>query len=117
MNRDEHLWVALTVGRPNRQYVFRHGTSSRYEALYRCSLIRMALEQRGVTAYGLRRTTAARTLDPSEKDAVNYFLGMMLCELFYGKFLNLACLLYPHVVCSMLSPILKTSFCLICFVI
>jgi hypothetical protein len=32
---DELLWAAITVGRPNRQYVFRHGRSSTYEALFR----------------------------------------------------------------------------------
>jgi hypothetical protein len=34
-----------------------------YEALFRLSLVRMALEQSGPTAYRLRRTNLARTLD------------------------------------------------------
>ena len=75
---DELLWAALTVGRPNRHTVFRHGTSSVYEALFRLSLIRMTLEQMGPTAGRFRRTEAARTLDPSEKGAVNYFLGLAI---------------------------------------
>ena len=41
---DELLWAAITVGRPNRHYVFKHGRSSGYEALFRWSLVRMALE-------------------------------------------------------------------------
>lgn len=87
-NWDELLWAAVTVGRPNRQYVFKHGNASMYEALFRWSLVRMALEQSGPAAFRLRRTTAAKTLDPSEKDAVNYFLGMTFCKLFAWKVLE-----------------------------
>lgn len=59
---DEVLWAAVTVGRPNRQYVFQHGDASAYEALFRWSLTRMALEQRSPTAYRLRRS--GRTARP-----------------------------------------------------
>ena len=41
---DELIWAAVTVGRPNRQYVFKHGQASVYEALFRLSLVRMALQ-------------------------------------------------------------------------
>lgn len=85
---NELLWAALTVGRPNRAYVFAHGQSSLYEAMFRLSLIRMALEQSGPTATRLRRTPAARTLDPSEKGAINYFVGMTLAKLFSARLLN-----------------------------
>jgi len=94
---DEVLWAAVTVGRPNRQYVFRHGMASMYEALFRWSLVRMALEQTRPSATRLRRTTAARTLDPSEKGAVNYFLGLAICKLFAARFLNAPWLLHLDV--------------------
>jgi len=29
------LWAAITAGRPNRYYMFRHGQSSLYEAIFR----------------------------------------------------------------------------------
>ena len=103
---DELLWAALTVGRPNRHYVFRHGTSSSYEALFRCSLVRMALEQRRPSAHRLRRTSAAKTLDPSEKGAVNYFLGMTMCRLFSAKLLSVPWLLHLDVFRPMLNPVL-----------
>jgi len=57
-NWDEPLWAALTVGRPSRQYVFRHGAYSRYEVLFRCFLVQVAMEEKGMTAYRLRRTSA-----------------------------------------------------------
>jgi len=84
----ELLWAAITVGRPDRMYVFRYGHASTYEALFRLSLVRMALEQSGPRAFRLRRTDAVKTLYPSEKGAVNYFLGMTLCKLFAAKLLN-----------------------------
>src|ERR1700687_2347860 len=34
---DDVLWAAVTLGRPNRHYVFRHGDASLYEALFRWS--------------------------------------------------------------------------------
>jgi hypothetical protein len=82
---DDILWAAITIGRPHLHFVFRHGIQSLYEALFRVSLVRMSLEQSGPSARGLRRTTAARWLDPSEKGAVNYFLGMIFCKLLASK--------------------------------
>ncbi len=64
---DDILWAAVTVGRPNLQYVFKHGNASEHEALFRWSLVSMALEQSGPRASRLRRTNAAKTLDPTEK--------------------------------------------------
>lgn len=103
---DDVLWAAVTVGRPNRHYVFRHGAASMYEALFRWSLVRMALEQSGPSGYRLRRTTAAKTLDPTEKGAVNYFLGMMVCKLFAARLLNTPWLLHLDVFRPMLNPVL-----------
>lgn len=106
---DELLWAAVTVGRPNRQYVFRHGTASMYEALFRWSLVRMALEQRGQAARRLRRTDAAKTLDPSEKGAVNYFLGMVLCKLFSWKLLDAPWAMHLDVFRRQLNPRILTG--------
>lgn len=103
---DDILWAAVTVGRPNRHYVFRHGAASMYEALFRWSLVRMALEQSGPRGSRLRRTTAAKTLDPTEKGAVNYFLGMMFCKLFAAKLLNTPWLLHLDVFRPGLNPVL-----------
>jgi hypothetical protein len=94
---DEILWAAITVGRPSRHYVFRYGTASIYEAIFRLSLVRMSLEQSGPRGSRLRRTDAAKTLDPTEKGAVNYFLGMVFCKLFAAKLLNTIWLLHLDV--------------------
>ena len=84
---DNLLHAALTVGRPNIQYVFRHGRASLFEAVFRFSLMRMALEQRPFSDR-LHRTEVFKSLDPTEKGAVSYFLGMALCKLFAYELLH-----------------------------
>lgn len=103
----EILWAAVTVGRPSRQYVFRHGAASLFEALFRWSLVRMALEQSGSSKQRLRRTQAAKTLDPTEKGAVNYFLGMTFCKLFAARLLNTPWLLHLDVFRPALNAVLS----------
>lgn len=105
---DDILWSAVTVGRPNRQYVFRHGLASSYEALFRWSLTRMAIEQRGPAGRRLRRTDAQRTLDPTEKGAVSYFLGMTFCKLFAASLLDTPWLLHLDVFRPLLDPVLRS---------
>jgi len=56
----------------------------------------MALEQRPA-GRRLLRTDAAKTLDPTEKGAVSYFLGMALCKLFSARLLKAPWLLHLDV--------------------
>lgn len=102
---DELLWSALTIGRPNRQYVFQHGQASLHEALFRLSLVRMALEQSG-WGQRFKRTTAARTLDPTEKGAINYFLGLAVCKLFSARLLGAPWMIHLDVFRPLLNPVL-----------
>lgn len=103
---DDLLWAAVTVGRPSWYYVFQHGVSSIHEAVFRWSLIRMALEQRDPTSSRLSRTNAAKALDPTEKGAVSYFLGMAVCKLFATKLLNTPWLLHLDVFRPQLDAVL-----------
>lgn len=103
---DELLWAALTVGRPNVHYVFQHGQASAYEALFRLSLVRMALEQAGPMGLRFRRTSAVKAMDPSEKGAVSYFLGLNLAKLFAYRLLGVPWLLHLDVFRPHLSPVL-----------
>ena len=102
---DDLLWAALTVGRPNTAYVLAHGDASYHEALFRLSLVRMALEQRPFSG-SLQRTDAFRSLDPTEKGAVSYFLGMAVCKLFASSFLHTTWLLHLDVFRNQLDPAL-----------
>lgn len=94
---DEILWAALTIGRPSVHHVFAHGAASFHEAIFRLSLVRMALEQYGPSATRLRRTTAYKSLDPTEKGAISYFLGMILCKVFSSRLLATPWLLHLDV--------------------
>ena len=96
------LWAALTVGRPNTAYVLGYGDASYYEALFRLSLVRMALES-GLSPW-LHRTDAFQYLDPTEKGAVSYFLGMTVCKMFAEMLLDTTWLLHLDVFRDQLAP-------------
>lgn len=100
---DDLLWAAITIGRPNTAYVFRHGDASIHEALFRLSLVRMALETVPYSGR-LQRTNAFRALDPTEKGAVSYFLGMAVCKLFASRLLSTPWLLHLDVFRERLNP-------------
>lgn len=100
------LWAAVTVGRPCRYCVFRHGNASAYEAIFRWSLVRMALQQSGVGVSRLQRTEAYKTLDPTEKGSVSYFLGLTFCKLFATNFLDTPWLLHLDVFGDRYRPLL-----------
>lgn len=97
------LWAAITIGRPNTAYVFKHGDASIHEALFRLSLVRMALEQVPFSNR-LHRTAAFRALDPTEKGAISYFLGMAVCKLFASRLLRAPWLLHLDVFRDQLNP-------------
>jgi hypothetical protein len=99
----ELLWAAITIGRPNVACVFEHSEASLHEAVFRASLVRMALE-RGLWSGHLCRTDAFRALDPTEKGAVSYFLGMAVCKLFASRLLCTPWLLHLDVFRSQLNP-------------
>jgi hypothetical protein len=99
---DELLWAALTLGRPSTYHVFRHGQASFHEAIFRLSVLRMAVEQDWND--NLRRTDAFSALDPTEKGMVSYFLGMTICKLFASQLLQTPWLLHLDVFRSALNP-------------
>lgn len=99
---DEILWAALTIGRPSTYHVFRYGPVSFHEAIFRLSLIRMALEEdwRG----NLAKTPVFTALDPTEKGMVSYFLGMTFTKLFASRLLSTPWLLHLDVFAPFLNP-------------
>jgi hypothetical protein len=101
---DDILWAAVTVGRPDIFHIFRYGQASIYEAIFRWSMVRMALQQRGPRGEKIVRTDAFKQLDPTEKGAVNYFLGLLICKLFAAKLLDCPWTLHLDVFRAVLSP-------------
>ena len=93
----EVLWAAVTIGRPNTHSVFQQAEASYHEALFRISAVRLALEQRSPKGSRLWRTDAYKRLDPTEKGAVSYFLGMTFCKVFAARLLQTPWLLHLDV--------------------
>lgn len=97
----EVLHAAITVGRANWRDVFRHGRYSRYEMLYRASMIYANLRAyRGRIA----TTSAFLALDPSEKSAVTYFLGLTFTKLMATRLFGIEWLLHLDVYRDLLQP-------------
>ena len=104
LNWSDLLWAALTVGRACWTDVWKHGSSSDYEAIFRCSLVKMAVTTANAGKW-LHPTATFRNMDPSEKAAVNYFLGMIVCKLFATELLNTPWLLHLDVYHPVLHPV------------
>lgn len=105
---DDVLWAALTVGRPNIYHVFGFGNPSLHEAIFRLSMVRMALEQRSWRGR-LSRTDAFKHMDPTEKGAINYFLGLAFCKLFASEKLGAPWCLHLDVWRHVLNPTLLSG--------
>lgn len=90
----ELMWSALTVGRANFIGVLQHGLYSEYELLYRASILFANLGQDG---NNLIKSSAYEHLDPSEKSAVSYFLGLTFTKLLSERLLNIPWLLHIDV--------------------
>ena len=90
----ELMWAAITVGRANFIDVLSNGIYSEYEILYRASILVANIAQNGVT---LVKSSAYEHLDPSEKSAISYFLGLTFTKLLAAKLLNIPWLLHIDV--------------------
>ena len=106
---DDLLWAAITVGRPDIFHTFKHGNASLHEAFFRWSMVRMALQQKGATARRFTRTPLFKQMDPTEKGAVNYVLGLVLCKLFASKLLDAPWSLHLDVFRAKIKPTLLSG--------
>jgi hypothetical protein len=64
----------------------------------------MTLQQRGPRGQKLVRTDAFMQMDPTEKGALNYFLGLVACKLFASKLLDAPWTLHLDVYRGALNP-------------
>jgi hypothetical protein len=86
------FWAAVTVGRANILDVLAHGLYSEYEIIYRVSIVLANLVRTGNNQ--LRKSPAFTHLDPSEKGAISYFLGMTMSKLFASELLHVPWMLH-----------------------
>ncbi|MCL6479735.1 MAG: hypothetical protein K6T65_15265 [Peptococcaceae bacterium] len=88
----EIIWAAITVGRKNWFHVIRFGVHSWFEILYRSFIIYANLQQADNNT--IIRSQAYINLDPSEKSAISYYLGLTSAKLFAAKLLNVFWLMH-----------------------
>ncbi len=84
-------------------HLFRHGPFSAFEIVYRAAIVYANLCQ--TPANHLTRSSAYDGLDPSEKSAISYFMGMTLAKLFADKLLNVPLLMHLDVYRTELQPV------------
>jgi hypothetical protein len=91
----ELVWAAITVGRAGMRDVSKYGLFSAFEVVYRTAMVYANLQE---TAYSsLTRSPAYNALDPSEKGAISYFLGLTMAKLFAWRCLQVPWLLHLDV--------------------
>lgn len=103
---DELLHAAITVGRRSWHDVLAHGRYSVFEICYRAAMLLANLRQ---SQGQLRKSDAYRYLDPSEKAAASYFIGLTLASLMARKRLGIHWLMHLDVYHDSLQPGLSAS--------
>jgi len=99
---DELIRAAITVGRRNWSDVLRHGTYSILEGLWRVAIVRANLIEEPDGRLG--ESSAFRDLDPSERGAISYFLGLTFTKLIADKLFFVPWLLHLDVYRQDLNP-------------
>lgn len=86
------VWSAITVGRGNLRDVFQHRFFSFLEVIYRSTMLYANLREdnNGIVS----RSPAYEGLDPSEKGAVSYFIGLTAAKLCASKLFRISWLMH-----------------------
>lgn len=101
------LWAAISVGRAELLHLVRYGSFSYFEIVYRAAIIFANLCE---TPNGtIRRSAAYEGLDPSEKGAISYFIGLTVTKLFTALRLDIPWLMHLDVYRRQLRPVLFGS--------
>ena len=79
------VWAAVTAGKPGASHLLAHRWHSLADLVVRSHTIYANLRQRG---HYVERSTLYDSLDPTEKGATSYFLGMAMAKLFAVKLLE-----------------------------
>lgn len=100
----EHYYVSwadivhatITVGRASRFFIFNYGVYSYFDIIYRTAMIFANLRSFADFA-PLLKTDVYKNLDPSEKSAISYFLGLTFAKLSCSDFLSVQWLMHLDV--------------------
>ncbi len=99
----ELIWAGITVGRKSWEDVIQHGYHSFLEIIYRTAILKANLSSSPQGEF--IKTDAYKSLDPSEKSAISYFLGLSFAKLMAHRLLSVPWLV--HLDCLDLSIDMK----------
>ena len=88
----ELIWAGITVGRKSWENVIRHGYHSFLEIIYRTAILKANLSSSPQGEF--IKTDAYKSLDPSEKSAISYFLGLSFAKLVAHRLLSVPWLVH-----------------------
>ena len=88
------LHAACTVGKPSNPFLRTHRNFSLFDWIFRWSLIQAHLEV--ASTKRIVRSGVLKSLEPTEKVAVAYFLGMALTKLIADEKLGIPALIHMH---------------------
>lgn len=91
----ELVWAAISVGKGSLAHMVQHGTYSMFEMTYRTAMIYANLLEMPNGFFG--RSSAYLGLDPSEKGAISYFMGLTLTKAFAASQLMIPWLMHVDV--------------------
>jgi len=81
----EIIWAAITVGKPSVAHLFLHGDHSISDIIVRMHTVYANLRQ---SPSRILKSDLYDALDPTEKGATSYFMGMIMAKLIAGKLLD-----------------------------
>lgn len=81
----ELVWAAITVGKPGLAHLFLYGTHSINDMIVRSHAVYANLHQAGLY---FEKSALYKDLDPTEKGAASYFLGMMAAKIICARLLD-----------------------------
>lgn len=82
---DEFIWAAITVGKPEFDHLLKYGILSCYEMLMRIYMVQVNFMESAAGKF--EHTPVYTSLDPSEKNALSYFMGLTMAKLLANRFL------------------------------
>ncbi|SHJ40273.1 hypothetical protein SAMN02745146_3047 [Hymenobacter daecheongensis DSM 21074] len=86
------MHAAITVGKADATYLNKHGVLSRYERKMRMYMVKVNLIETVATKSTpaqFQHSEVYKSLDPSEKTALSYFMGLTMAKLLASHFLNI----------------------------
>jgi hypothetical protein len=89
---DELVWAAITVGKPEFDHLLKFGILSCYEMLMRIYMLQVNFMESAAGKF--EHTPVYNSLDPSEKNALSYFMGLTMAKLLANRFLDTSWLVH-----------------------